>query len=326
MKKVLVLCGGNSSEHKVSLISAKSILNNIDNNLFEASTVIIDYDNKWYEYGGKVDYLSEWKQQEYEHIDNIVDYLKKYDVVFPITHGTNGEDGKLQGMLDLFNIKYIGCKTSSSAICMDKDFSKMIFSYLGIPQVPFITITNKKFKIHDIIKKLGLPLIVKPANCGSSIGINKANNKKELKKAIIEAFKYDEKIIIEKFIKARELECGILEDKDFYISEIGEILPANEFYDYNAKYENKKSCTTIPAKLTKEVKDKIIKYVKIAFDGINGKGFARIDFFYDEDNGQLYLNEINTLPGFTEISMYPKLFAYSGIEYKDLITKLINNS
>lgn len=326
MKKVLVLCGGNSSEHKVSLISAKSILNNIDNNLFEASTVIIDYDNKWYEYGGKVDYLSEWKQQEYEYIENIVDYLKKYDVVFPITHGTNGEDGKLQGMLDLFNIKYIGCKTSSSAICMDKDFSKMIFSYLGIPQVPFITITNKKFKIHDIIKKLGLPLIVKPANGGSSIGINKANNKKELKKAIIEAFKYDEKIIIEKFIKARELECGILEDKDFYISEIGEILPANEFYDYNAKYENKKSCTTIPAKLTKEVKDKIIKYVKIAFDGINGKGFARIDFFYDEDNGQLYLNEINTLPGFTEISMYPKLFAYSGIEYKDLITKLINNS
>lgn len=326
MKKVLVLCGGNSSEHKVSLISAKSILNNIDNNLFEASAVIIDYDNKWYKYGGKVDYLSEWKQQEYEHIDNIVDYLKKYDVVFPITHGKNGEDGKLQGMLDLFGIKYVGCKTSSSAICMDKDFSKMIFSYLGIPQVPFIYITNKKFKIHDIIKKLGLPLIVKPANGGSSIGINKANNKKELKKAIIEAFKYDEKIIIEKFIKARELECGILEDKDFYISEIGEILPANEFYDYNAKYENKNSCTTIPAKLTKEVKDKIIKYVKIAFDGINGKGFARIDFFYDEDNGQLYLNEINTLPGFTEISMYPKLFAYSGIEYKDLITKLINNS
>ena len=171
MKKVLVLCGGNSSEHKVSLISAKSILNNIDNNLFEASTVIIDYDNKWYEYGGKVDYLSEWKQQEYEYIENIVDYLKKYDVVFPITHGKNGEDGKLQGMLDLFGIKYVGCKTSSSAICMDKDFSKMIFSYLGIPQVPFITITNKKFKIHDIIKKLGLPLIVKPANGGSSIGI-----------------------------------------------------------------------------------------------------------------------------------------------------------
>ncbi len=325
MKKVLVLCGGNSSEHNVSLVSAKSILNNIDNNLFKVSTVVIDYDNKWYEYGGKVECLSDWKQQEYEHIDNIVDYLKKYDVVFPITHGTNGEDGKLQGMLDLFGIKYVGCKTSSSVICMDKDFSKMIFSYLGIPQIPFITISSNKIKIHDIIKKLGLPLIVKPANGGSSIGISKVNNKKELKKAIIEAFKYDEKIIIEKFIKARELECGILEDRDFYISEVGEIISANEFYDYNAKYENKKSNTTIPAQLKKEIKDKIIKYAKTAFDGINGRGLARIDFLYDEDNDQLYLNEINTLPGFTEISMYPKLFIYSGIEYKDLITKLINN-
>lgn len=325
MKKVLVLCGGNSSEHNVSLVSAKSILNNIDNSLFQVSTVVIDYDYNWYEYGGKVDCLSDWKHQEYEHIDNIVDYLKMFDVIFPITHGTNGEDGKLQGMLDLFDIKYVGCKTSTSAICMDKDFSKMIFSHLGIPQIPFITISNQKFKIHDIIKKLGLPLIVKPANGGSSIGISKASNKKELKKAIIEAFKYDDKIVIEKFIKARELECGLLEDKDFYISEVGEITSANEFYDYNAKYKNKKSYTTIPANLKKEVKDKIIKYTKTAFDGINGRGFARIDFLYDEDNEQLYLNEINTLPGFTEISMYPKLFIYSGIEYKDLITKLINN-
>lgn len=325
MKKVLVLCGGNSSEHDVSLVSAKSILDNIDNNLFKVSTVVIDYDNKWYEYCGKVDCLSDWKQQECECIDNIVNYLKKYDVIFPITHGTNGEDGKLQGMLDLFGIKYVGCKTSSSAICMDKDFSKMIFSYLGIPQIPFTTISSNKIKIHDIIKNLGLPLIVKPANGGSSIGISKVNNKKELKKAIIEAFKYDEKIIIEKFIKARELECGILEDRDFYISEVGEIISANEFYDYNAKYENKKSNTTIPAQLKKEIKDKIIKYAKTAFDGINGRGLARIDFLYDEDNNQLYLNEINTLPGFTEISMYPKLFIYSGIEYKDLITKLINN-
>lgn len=326
MKKVLILCGGNSSEHEISLLSATSILNNVDNKLFNVSTAIIDYDNVWYEYSGKVDNLVKWQNDEYIKIDNIVEYLKSFDVVFPITHGTNGEDGKLQGMLDLFNIKYVGCKTTSSAICMDKDFSKMIFSYLGIPQIPFITITNKKTKNHDIIKKLGLPLIVKPANGGSSIGISKANNKKELKKAIIEAFKYDDKVIIEKFIQARELECGILEDDDFYISEVGEIVSANEFYDYNAKYENKESYTTIPAKLNYDIKNKIVKYAKKAFDGINGKGLARIDFLYDEDNNQLYLNEINTLPGFTEISMYPQLFIYSGIEYKDLITKLINNS
>lgn len=151
MKKVLILSGGNSSEHKISLLSATSILKNIDDKLFKVTTVIIDYDNKWYEYGGKVDNLLEWKNNEYFEINNIVEYLKSFDVVFPITHGTNGEDGKLQGMLDLFNIKYVGCKTTTSALCMDKDFSKMIFSYLGIPQVPFITITNKKIKLHDII-------------------------------------------------------------------------------------------------------------------------------------------------------------------------------
>ncbi len=326
MKKILILCGGNSCEHKISLLSATAILNNIDNQIFDVNIAIIDYDNMWYEYGGKVDNLEKWKSDEHFLIENIVEYLNRFDVVFPITHGTNGEDGKLQGMLDLFNIKYVGCNTTTSAICMDKDFSKMIFSYLGIPQIPFVTVTNTKIKSYDIIKKLGLPLIVKPANGGSSIGINKANNKKELKKAIKEAFKYDNKIIIEKFINARELECGILEEDDFYISEVGEIISANEIYDYNAKYENKESYTTIPAKLNYDIKNKIYKYAKTAFEGINGKGLARIDFLYDEDTDQLYLNEINTLPGFTEISMYPQLFIYSGIEYKDLITKLINNS
>lgn len=326
MKKVLLLSGGNSSEHDISLISATSILNNIDNNLFQVSTVIIDFDTKWYEYKGKVENLINWNKLETTKIDNIIEYLKSFDVVFPITHGTNGEDGKLQGMLDLFNIKYVGCKTSTSAICMDKDFSKMIFSYLGIPQIPFITISNQKIKINTIIKKLDLPLIVKPANGGSSIGITKVNNKKELKKAINEAFKYDKKVVIEKFVNARELECGVLEDDNFYISEIGEIKAANEFYDYNAKYENKESYTIIPAKINKDIKNKIINYVKTAFHGINGKGFARIDFLYDEKNNQLYLNEINTLPGFTEISMYPKLFMDSGMEYKDLITTIINNS
>lgn len=325
MKKILILCGGNSTEHNVSLTSATSILNNIDYNLFDVSTAIIDFDNNWYEYKDDINNLNNWKNNNYIIIENIINYLKKFDVIFPIIHGTNGEDGKLQGLLDMFNIKYVGCKTSSSAICMDKDFSKMIFSYLGIPQVPFITIYSSKIKIHDIIKKLGLPLIIKPANGGSSIGISIANNKKELKKAINEAFRYDKKIIVEKFIKARELECGILEDKDYYISEVGEIMSANEFYDYDAKYKNKKSYTLIPAKIKKEIKDKIINYTKLAFDGINGSGLSRIDFLYDEDNNELYLNEINTLPGFTEISMYPKLFIYSGIEYKDLITKLINN-
>lgn len=325
MKKVLLLCGGNSTEHDVSLTSAKSILENIDYELFDVTTTIIDYDNYWYEYLGKIENLMEWQNGEIKLIDNIVGYIHGFDVVFPITHGNNGEDGKLQGMLDLFNIRYVGCKTASSALSMDKDFSKMIFSYLDIPQVPFITITDSKFKLKDIIGKLSFPVIVKPANGGSSIGINKASDKKELKRAINEAFKYDKKIVVEKFIKARELECAILEDKNYYISEVGEIKSANDFYDYEAKYENQESYTIIPAQLSKKLSDKIKDYAKKAFNGINACGMARIDFFYDENSDKIYLNEINTLPGFTSISMYPKLFIHEGIPYKELITKLINN-
>ena len=325
MKKVLLLCGGNSTEHEVSLLSAKSILENIDTNIFEVTTVIIDFDNIWYEYLDEYQYLDNWQTKNVKIIDNIVEYVHSFDVVFPIIHGYGGEDGKLQGMLDLFGIKYVGCKTLSSATCMDKDFSKMIFSYLGIPQVPFITITNTEFKLKNIIKELGFPMIVKPANGGSSIGINKANSKKGLKKAINEALKYDNKVVIEKFIKARELECAVLEEEDYYISEIGEIKSAKEFYDYEAKYINTESYTVIPAVLEESVSDKIKEYAEIAFRGINCRGLARIDFFYDEENNKIYLNEINTLPGFTSISMYPKLFINEGISYKDLITKLINN-
>lgn len=325
MKKVLLLCGGKGSEHEVSIVSAKSILENIDTKLFEVTTVIIDYDNIWYEYSDEYQYLDNWQTKNTKVVDNIVEYLYSFDVVFPIIHGYGGEDGKLQGMLDLFDIKYVGCKTLSSATCMDKDFSKMIFGYLEIPQVPFITLTNTDFKLKDIVKKLGLPMIVKPANGGSSIGINKVNSKRELKKAINEAFKYDSKVVIEKFINARELECAVLEEEDYYISEVGEIKSANEFYDYQAKYENKESYTIVPADLKISVSNKIKEYAEIAFKGINCKGLARIDFFYDEDNNQIYLNEINTLPGFTSISMFPKLFMHEGINYKDLITKIINN-
>ena len=325
MQKVLLLCGGNSTEHKVSLISAKSILENIDQTKFDVSTGIIDFNNHWYEYNDNTDFIIEWKGHNIRKINNIIEYLRSFDIVFPITHGINGEDGKLQGFLDLFNIRYVGCKTLSSAIGMDKDFSKIVFNYLGIPQVPFVTVSNSKVKINDIVKKIGFPMIIKPANGGSSIGITKVNNIKELKKGIKQTFKYDKKIVVEKFIKARELECAILDDKDYNISEVGEIKSANDFYDYNAKYENSGSYTIIPAKIDKKVSDKIKEYAKIAFDGLNACGLARIDFFYDEENKQIYINEINTLPGFTSISMYPQLFIHEGISYSELITKLLNN-
>lgn len=328
IKKVLVVFGGNSSEHYVSCKSAKSIIENIDKKLFKYEIAGIDFDDTWYKFSDDLIYLEKgnWKEANVLKIDNIISYLKEFDVIFPITHGTGGEDGKLQGMLELFNIPFVGCNTLASSIGMDKAISKIIFDSLNIKQVPYIVI-NDDYKINDIMEKIEFPLMVKPANGGSSIGISKANNKKELIKAIKEAKKYDGKVIIEKFIKARELEVAVLENKgNILCSNPGEIKSANEFYDYDAKYVNDSSYTTIPDDIPLSVVDKIKEYARKIFKGLNCNGYARVDFFYDEESEEIYINEINTIPGFTSISMYPKLIESIGINYTDLITILINNA
>lgn len=249
-----------------------------------------------------------------------IEYIKSFDVIFPIIHGKTGEDGKLQGLLDTFNIKYVGSKCLESAICMDKSLSKIVFDKLNIPQVPYIYFKDKMPNIP-----FSFPMIIKPANGGSSIGINIATNKKELKEAIKIAKKYDQKIIIEKFIEAQELECAILQTNKLLISEIGEIISTNKFYDYEAKYEND-SETIIPANIPKNIKTQIQKYAKKVFKELNLKNLARIDFFYDKEKNQIYINEINTLPGFTTISMYPKLLMHNKLTLKQIITSLIEFS
>ena len=228
-------------------------------------------------------------------------------------------------MLDLFNIKYVGSNTTSSAISMDKEFTKYIVEKINIPQVKYLVIKNN-YNLKQIEKNLNYPMIIKPANGGSSIGITKVTNKKELETAIENAKKYDKKIIIEQFIKARELEIAILEDKKIIISEPGEIIPGNEWYDYDAKYFNNHSKTIIPNNLTKETIKKLKNYAKNIFQTLDCKNLARIDFFYKEDTNEIFFNEINTLPGFTPISMYPQLIQNENITYKKLITKLINNA
>ena len=327
MKKVLILFGGNSTEHYISCKSAKSILENIDQKLFDVTSVGINLENEWYIYNDNLKYLDDgdWIDKNTKKIDNIIEFLKQFDVVFPIIHGTNGEDGRLQGMLELFNIKFVGCNTISSAIGMDKEFSKYVFDKLNIPQVKYL-VYSKNINIKNAEKTLKYPMIVKPANGGSSIGISKANNKKELVKAIEIAKKYDSKIIIEEFIKARELEIAVLQDKNLIISNPGEILSGNDWYDYDAKYNNENSKTIIPNDIPKNVLLKLKEYAKKAFVGLNAKGFARIDFFYNEKTQQIFINEINTLPGFTNISMFPKLMENEKIPYKKLITKLIENA
>jgi len=326
MKKILILFGGNSSEHYISCKSAKSILENINRKLFDVTSVGLNLNNEWFIYDDELKYLEteDWIDKNVTKIENIIEFLKQFDVVFPVIHGNTGEDGKIIGMLELFNIKYVGCNLISNAIGFDKGFSKYIFNELEIPQVKYLIIQND-INIKFIEKNLSYPVIVKPANGGSSIGISKANNKKQLIEAINIAKKYDKKIIIEEFIKARELEIAILEDKKLIISDPGEIISGNEWYDYNAKYKNKNSKTIIP-NIPKNIKNLLKEYAKKAFIGINAKGLARIDFFYKVDTNEIFINEINTLPGFTTISMYPILIEHKNISYKDLITKLINNA
>ena len=321
MKKILVLFGGNSFEHKISCKSAKTILENIDTSKFDVTTVGIK-ENNWYIFYDNLDLLSNntWLKGNIKKIDNIIEFLKKFDKVFPIIHGNDGETGALSGIFNLFNIQYVGSNILGHSTSYDKEITKIICNHNKIPQVPYIILnTNKKIKKLDI----DFPVIIKPASCGSSIGINIANNNKELNKYVKEAFKYDNKVIIEKFIKARELECAILEKNNkLKISTIGEIKSKNTFYDYESKYILK-SNIIIPANIDNSIIKQIQEYSAKIFKILSLKDLSRIDFLYDYEDNKIYFNEVNTIPGFTNISMYPQLFNYEGISTKELITILL---
>ena len=319
MKKVLILFGGNSFEHDISCKSVNFIIDNIDSNIFNYKLVGIDYNNDWYliNYKEKID--SNWKNNNITRIDNIIEFAKNFDIVFPIIHGNTVEDGKLQSMFELCNIKYVGCNSICSLTCYDKMLTKLVLEKYNIPQVPYI-IYNKNMKLDNI----EYPVIIKPCKCGSSIGITVAYNKKEFKKGIKKALKYDKKIIIEKYIKNnRELECAILKDKKrLIISDIGEIINNGEWYDYKRKYVNESK--TVISDIDKSIKEQIKKYSNFIFNILECDKLSRIDFLYDLDSNKLYFNEINTMPGFTEISMYPRLINNEGISFKDMVTRILS--
>ena len=308
MEKITVIYGGKSFEHDISIRSYKSFVENI-NKKYQLSTIYVDKDGLWYE-NNKL-------------MNNVVDFLKEQDVIFPLIHGNIGEDGKLQGLFETFDIKYVGSNTISSALAMDKAFCKIILDKYNIKQVPYV-ILNKKTKIKEITSKLNYPVIVKPANGGSSIGISIANNARELIKALNNAFKYDKKVVVEKFVKARELEVGVIENGGIICSSIGEIK-SQGFYDFDSKYI-KDTEVIVNADLKKETKLKIKEYAREIFKILECSGFARVDFLYDEINEELYFNEINTIPGFTDISMFPKLFINDGYSYSEIIDILIKNA
>jgi len=321
MKKILVLFGGNSLEHAVSCKSAKTVLENIDQNLFEVTSVGI-HEHNWYIFDDNYDLLlnNTWLKGNIKRIDNIIEFIKTFDKIFPVVHGTDEENGALSGLFELFNIPYVGSNILGHACGYDKEITKIICKYHNIPQVPYKTIyENTEIKEFD----MDYPVIVKPAACGNSIGINIANNLEELNKFVQEAFTCDNKVVIEKFIKCRELECAVLEkDNKYIISPVGEINAKNEFYDYESKYVLD-SKITIPAKLDETIVKEIQKYSEKIFKILSLKDLTRIDFLYDCENKKLYFNEVNTLPGFTTISMYPMLINETGINIKELITTLL---
>ena len=276
-----------------------------------------------------------------EKINSEIEYLEQVDVIFPVLHGLYGEDGTIQGIFELIKKPYVGCKVLASSLSMDKAYTKIIFEKAGIKQTKHVYIRKygeKYIYVQDdlsekimnleevcsvISEKLKYPLFVKPSNSGSSVGIKKAKTEQELKENIKYAEQYDKKIIIEQGVEGRELECAVLGNEEVKASCVGEVLPADEFYSYEAKYENSESKTIIPADLDSEISEKIQKEAIKAFKAVDGKGLSRVDFFLSKDN-EIIINEINTLPGFTEISMYSKLWQNEGITYSELLDKLIS--
>ena len=328
MKKLGVIYGGISTENEVSEMSAKSIIENLNKEKYEIHEIYISKYGKWYEVKGN----------KKEEIYNLIWYLKDLDIVFPVLHGIGGEDGTIQGMFEMLQVPYVGCGVLASSVGMDKVYSKIIFEKAGIPQTKYVYVKKEnnsykivnenfdeeEFKIEKITKKLKFPMFVKPSNSGSSVGVKKATNVEELKLAIENAGQYDKKILIEQAIEGKEVECAVLQNGNEVIaSTVGEIMSAEEFYSFDAKYNMPESKTIIPTNIKKEQIEEIRKIAVKAFKAIDGKGLSRVDFFIEKDTNKIYINEINTMPGFTKISMYPKLFESVGIPYSELLDRLI---
>lgn len=349
--RVGVIFGGRSGEHEVSIISAESVMKALDKNKYEVIPIGITKKGKWISGPNAVKTLKTGLRGKLAIIEKMVtpDATKKslvavknnklvskhtsqnkIDVIIPILHGPYGEDGTVQGLFELANIPYVGAGVLGSAIGMDKVIQKKLFKQAGLPVVKFISfvktewLKNKKRIIKNIKDNLGFPCFTKPANLGSSVGIAKIHSHNELKKGVENALKYDRKVIVEKGVKnAQEIEISVLGNDHPTVSVPGEIIPSKEFYDYYAKYIDGASKIIIPAKIPRAVTKKIQKIALKAYQACDCCGMARVDFLVEKKNHKIYLSEINTIPGFTSISMYPKLWAASGLAYSKLLEKLI---
>ena len=343
--RVGVIFGGKSAEHEVSLQSAKNILDAIDKEKFDVTLLGIDKQGQWHindasnfllnaenpalialNHSNKnVALIPGSEKHQLIEADGAT-ALGQLDVVFPIVHGTLGEDGSLQGLLRMANMPFVGAGVLGSAVSMDKDVTKRLLRDAGLAVAPFVTLTRAnrgQYSFAQLSDNLGLPLFIKPANQGSSVGVSKVRNLAEFEQAIELAFSFDHKVLVESAIVGREIECAVLGNDHPQASLCGEIVLSDEFYSYDTKYINEQGAqVVVPAALEQDVSDNIRDIALKAFKALDCLGMARVDVFLTADN-QVIINEINTLPGFTNISMYPKLWGGSGVSYTQLITRLI---
>ncbi len=331
MKKIAVIFGGKSGEHEVSLVSASAVIKALSPEKYEIVEIGITPEGEWF--SGE-NCLKKFKEEDYEGLNPVMLNTQKdsfdFDIAFPVLHGPYGEDGTIQGLLEMLDIPYVGCGVLASSTAMDKLQCKAILEAANIPVVPYVGFSRSAWEndSNQILKKIeeriGIPCFVKPANMGSSVGITKAKSADELIMAIDLASQFDRRILVEKAVNAREIECAILGNDDPVASPVGEVIVGGEFYDYNDKYVDGKSSTTVPApdldeKTVKQIQETCIKSFKL----LDCSGLSRVDSFIDRDSGEIYINEINTMPGFTSISMYPKMMQAYGLSYEELVDRLI---
>lgn len=351
--RVGLVFGGRSGEHEVSLSSSNAVIANLDPEKYEVVPLGITKEGSWL-LGTKPQQLiaaeHEAAANPFEtgqttavtltgdpNVRGLIPVQSgsdlgnqgALDVIFPVMHGTYGEDGSLQGLLDMANIPYVGCGVLGAALGMDKEKMKMVFQQVGLPIVEYYAFRRNEWErapeniMDESERRLGYPVFVKPVNLGSSVGINKAHDRQELEHAINVAAEFDRKVVIERGINCRELECGVLGNDEPLASVVGEIVASNEFYDYRAKYIDGKSEAMIPADIPQELAEEIRRQAVLAFTSLDLSGLSRVDFFLEKEAGKVYINEVNTMPGFTEISMYPKLWEASGLPYAQLLDRLI---
>lgn len=351
--RIGLIYGGKSGEHEVSLQTAKAVIGAMDFDKYEVVPFYITPEGEWRTAGmltGPVDNVGQlrlepakqgnstalqpiFRQLVRSGENNVApgagQSLETLDVVFPLLHGTNGEDGTIQGLLELANIPYVGAGVLASAVGMDKVMMKKVFAQEGLPQCVYRHFTRKQwekdpsFYLMEIEITLGYPCFVKPANLGSSVGISKVKNREELIRAVEYAFRFDRKVIVEEYVDAREIEVSVLGNDEPRASVAGEIISSNDFYDYKAKYIDGKSSMVIPADLPKEISEEIRSMALRAFRAVDASGLSRVDFFVRRSDMAILVNEINTMPGFTPYSMYPLLWRESGLSYQELIDELI---